>query len=346
MESEKTNLKVALCLSGQARTFRIVSRNIREVFCSNSNVSVDIFIHTWLDNESYTVQPECQRNEIREILEQDLVTCFSPKRYKIEDRTSFRYREDQWMCQAHSVAESVNLMRPFQEDYDWVFWTRLDCIRADFSKEYYTPDVVNYSNLQEILNGHFTDLVEGGSEFQKFFNYECNQLRALSCVVFSPYRCEPEGWCGNVLHLQDWSLMGTPGPMLRVLGDLEETVQLLRLLGSHSSNAMYDAEGMSMELTLPFALAYKRVGLVTTDKILSPNLWIYRPWAEKCKLDPYRTESWKILKDILNVRNEEWHIETSLEEIYQILEDRYDWNVTYGHTNSSIRERDKSSKLI
>ena len=351
MEPEENKLKVALCLSGQPRTFRTVARNIREVFCSDSTVSVDIFIHSWLDNESYTVPKEYSRFEGENDLRQDLVNCFFPKRIKLEDKEYYKYggrQWDQWMCQAHSVAESINLIRPFWENYDWVFWTRLDCFRADFSKEYYSAVPVNYSNLRKILAGHFTELVDNGSAIQKFFNFEDRGKDLLNRVVFSPYRCEPEGWCGNIVHLQDWSLMGTPGPMLRILGEFEETLSLFRAIGTFSVNSMYDAEGMSMELTLPFALTSKRVGLITTDKILSPDLWIYRPWAEICKLDPYELKSWEILKDVWNNRCEEWHINTPLSEIQYILKKRYNWYIDHGNksTNSSIGKGNENTNLI
>jgi hypothetical protein len=130
---------IAVCLSGQARTWKTASDNILNYFNTkicierNMRVRVDYFIHTW-DTNSYRdkTEPRWQNKDykiINPLEEEDMRLTFLPAdmEYEVYDSTKHLHA---WSGLFYSFMKSVNLKRKYELEnditYDMVVKSRLD----------------------------------------------------------------------------------------------------------------------------------------------------------------------------------------------------------------------------
>ena len=90
-------MKVALIISGMARTYREAYPLFYENFIKTLEADVDVYLHAWdvtgsivFSVEGDKVQKDVQKNEIANA--DDLRTVFSPKKMVIEEYSSFEMR--------------------------------------------------------------------------------------------------------------------------------------------------------------------------------------------------------------------------------------------------------------
>lgn len=134
-----TTYNIAVCLSGQSRTWRAAKENIINYFDvkinkdKNCKVNVDYFIHTW-DTNSYRnkTQPrwenvDCKIDNPNE--ESEIKFAFKPKLMEYETYNSDAFLEA-WEGMFYSFMKSVELKRRYElmkdMTYDMVIKTRFD----------------------------------------------------------------------------------------------------------------------------------------------------------------------------------------------------------------------------
>lgn len=163
-------MRIAVCLSGQPRTWRTSLDNIKRYFSSdNNNIQFDYFIHTW-DVNTYR-DPEKKTYEISEIVKlnisekYELEEAFRPKKIEFEEYNSIKY--DKWNNLFFSFMKSVWLKRKYELEndflYDIVVKTRTDInfpLNIKFPINSLRP-LVAYNSSQTFNN------------FPNEFNYYC-----------------------------------------------------------------------------------------------------------------------------------------------------------------------------
>lgn len=168
---------VAVCFSGQPRTWRIAKENILKYYTFEKNVNVDFFIHTWDTNEYKSItnpfnriEEKVSENELEEIKK-----AFNPKYAELEI-----YNRDEMpnpFCSLfYSFKKSIWLKRKYEIEndfrYDVVIKARFDVnymqeglcnFRYPYSK-FYIPHEIQ--NLVAYSNTRIT-------RFPTEFNYPC-----------------------------------------------------------------------------------------------------------------------------------------------------------------------------
>jgi len=134
-----TTYNIAVCLSGQSRTWKTAKENILSYFDvkinthKNCKVNVDFFIHTW-DTNSYRdkTQPRWQNTDYKidnTNEADDIKFTFKPKLMEYETYNSDVFLEA-WEGMFYSFMKSVELKRRYEliKDitYDMVIKTRFD----------------------------------------------------------------------------------------------------------------------------------------------------------------------------------------------------------------------------
>lgn len=134
-----TTYNIAVCLSGQSRTWRTAKENILNYFDvkinkdKNCKVNVDYFIHTW-DTNSYRgkTQPRWENTDFKidnPNEESEIKFAFKPKLMEYETYNSDAFLEA-WEGMFYSFMKSVELKRRYElmkdMTYDMVIKTRFD----------------------------------------------------------------------------------------------------------------------------------------------------------------------------------------------------------------------------
>ena len=141
-------MRVAVCLAGQPRSYKVCCKNIRNVF-ENAEVSVDYHIHTWACNEG-NATPRQELN--RELLETDLLQMYSPKFLKVENYWTDIVYPETWTV-SQTLKSVVNIEDSEEFRYDWVFVGRLDWFRP-YGKANYSLVAQKSKELREMWGGY------------------------------------------------------------------------------------------------------------------------------------------------------------------------------------------------
>jgi len=134
-----TTYNIAVCLSGQSRTWRTAKENILNYFDvkinthKNCKVNVDYFIHTW-DTNSYRdkTQPRWENKDYKidnPIEMEEIKLAFNPKLMEYEPFNPNVWQEA-WEGMFYSFMKSVELKKRYELitdiHYDMVIKTRFD----------------------------------------------------------------------------------------------------------------------------------------------------------------------------------------------------------------------------
>lgn len=361
-------MKVAVCLSGQPRTFKSVCRNIRERF-ELSGVEVHYYIHCWSDNESYS-NGGLQKVQLnKEQLSRDLEQCFCPKKLVVEDRTeALGTKASQWDFQMYSVQKSIQLVNEL-ESYDWVFWTRLDLFlsREDLleSQGKILAAKINYQTICTILEGKdYNSVVRKEDDGVEYFpGYYRNDLKDLS--LFTPYGgacCKH--WCNYHISASDWFLMGKPTVVYQTLGTLYDGFQWYKQRFPEKY-LQSECADVSMELFFPLWLQLLRFMLLELKpEVLfdrHPNTIIFRKVCEDVGVNPETREGlefvWILQEtgdcfeqnysvDKVRYLWEGWKSRYSTKGLFESRKWLFEARNEYSSTNSSIRKGNKNTDLI
>lgn len=172
--------RVAICLSGQARHWRVSAKNIKNFFETHKRhttlempIHYDYFFHTWDTNTwrypktQHTVFREEKHND-----EVDLVKEFNPVDYEVEKWVPENFLRA-WDPMFYSFSKSLLMKRNYEIkhnfEYDVVIKARFDII--------YNPQ---YSFDIHMIKPGFNGLMPGFcynikpiGKFQNEFNYNC-----------------------------------------------------------------------------------------------------------------------------------------------------------------------------
>lgn len=172
--------RVAVCLSGQARTWRTAKDNILSYFdLEDRGIQVDYFIHTWNINQYRRKKDVVWVNradeEVLPTEKEDLVEAFNPVAIELEEYRSGDY-VTLWAALLYSFMKSVWLKRKYEIEndfrYDLVIRSRLD---INFPQE----GVCNLNFPLNKLYAHPIQHLTGYStmpiipRFPSEFNYPC-----------------------------------------------------------------------------------------------------------------------------------------------------------------------------
>ena len=174
---------VAVCLSGQPRTWRTAKENILNYFDikiirdKNMRVNVDYFIHTWdtnsyrdktqprWNNKDYPIENSNEADEIRE--------AFNPKMMEYEHYDPMIHH-NAWSGLFYSFMKSVWLKRTHELAFDMTYDM---VIKARFDINYMQDGVNKYNLTNSKFYAHKLQpfvAYASGSDFKKFTN-EFNQ---------------------------------------------------------------------------------------------------------------------------------------------------------------------------
>lgn len=124
-------MKIAVCLSGQSRTWKTAKDNILKYF--DVGADVDFFIHTWdintirLSNQSTVIpfNPNLTDTDVLELRE-----SYNPKAIEVEKYNPDQFYDNPWISLYYSFMKSIQLMRMHELEnditYDIVIKSRLD----------------------------------------------------------------------------------------------------------------------------------------------------------------------------------------------------------------------------
>ena len=124
---------VAVCFSGQSRTWRTAKENILRYYNFGENVNVDFFIHTWninqYRNKHDTNWIDRPNEPVSPTELEELSIAFNPKKIELQ-----QYNENDyctlWSALLYTFKKSIWLKRQYEIEndfrYDLVIKTRLD----------------------------------------------------------------------------------------------------------------------------------------------------------------------------------------------------------------------------
>lgn len=131
-------MKIAVCVSGQARTWEYCKENIKKVFTDTDDYQFDFFIHTWdrndfnFINDDFRIHPiQKKDNDI-----QNYIDWYKPKMYKIESTQEFNERLDKkWKLKEgiYEPPNTLSLMYSFKKSIQLKkIWERKTGTTYDF----------------------------------------------------------------------------------------------------------------------------------------------------------------------------------------------------------------------
>lgn len=120
--------RIAVCLSGQSRSFRRTSKKLKIFF---RDYKVDYFLHTWTEN-SYGCA-DGRPWKVQENLQQDLEQAYNPRKLLIEDCSkvpllNFDRINSRFESAAYSFSSALGLYLQEKQNYDLVIWIRYDIL--------------------------------------------------------------------------------------------------------------------------------------------------------------------------------------------------------------------------
>lgn len=133
----KNQIRIAVCLSGQPRTWKRTHANIKKFFnnvkvMNNGNIRIDYFIHTWNMNSwrDKSSQPHPGKNVTHDD-NKEIIDAFNPKDSIFEVFKKHRFPRA-WDAMFYSHEQSLMLKRTTELSenfqYDVVFKARFDVI--------------------------------------------------------------------------------------------------------------------------------------------------------------------------------------------------------------------------
>jgi hypothetical protein len=160
------NFRIAVCISGQSRTWEYCKDNILHFYDitehAQDRVEVDYFLHTW-DINSY--KDHVSGNEYTNFRDEPfndgnrLIEAFNPKIAEVERYSDFVAKRNlqypnfpltAWESMYHSIKKSINFKRLYELDknfeYDLVIKTRFDCI--------YDPGIKFIAYIPEVMKAY------------------------------------------------------------------------------------------------------------------------------------------------------------------------------------------------
>jgi len=159
-------MRIAVCLSGQSRTWKTAHKNILRFFDyskSNEDVQVDYFIHTW-HNNSWREKKAKQWNtwDVPADDVHEISSVYNPKYFEVETFNKEKF-PNAWDGLFYSFMKSMHHKRLYEVKnnfkYDVVVKSRLDVI--------FQPDTFfNFFNIKPLIAYTTTPI----SKFPREFN--------------------------------------------------------------------------------------------------------------------------------------------------------------------------------
>jgi len=127
-------MKVAVCLFGQPRAWKIASQTLKEIY---KEEEVDFYVHTWTEDDNLYFD-RFNVTHSREKLEREIIEVYHPKDLIINDRSRVMEQEcrdlpefdgktyTRGLCQMYSMSKSIEMCIDSEIGYNLVVACRLD----------------------------------------------------------------------------------------------------------------------------------------------------------------------------------------------------------------------------
>lgn len=137
-------MRVAVCIAGQPRTYKICGPLTRQCFEHRPDVKIDYFIHTWnKDFGNFTKWYQYDDLELQKSLE----SVYNPRISIVEDWEKVGVVGVE--AQFYSISTVLKKFLEYRSEYDWVFFARHDWYRAyaDAGSKTICPFYVDFSQI-------------------------------------------------------------------------------------------------------------------------------------------------------------------------------------------------------
>jgi hypothetical protein len=196
---ERPKIKIAVCMSGQIRTWEFCKENIQNFLKNDGEYEIDYFIHTW-DNNDFTELVISEENSIIKFTHkkendfQNFLEFYKPKLYKIESNQKFKEKlYKKW--QPTKKDEPVNTLFLMYSFYKSIIlkklWERKNNFKYDFVVKL-RPDInffgVNLESQLSILNKSFNKK-NNKINFISYFYYQRDwnkSIKEMQSNYFGP----------------------------------------------------------------------------------------------------------------------------------------------------------------
>ena len=170
-----SKIKIAVCISGQIRTWEYCCENIKNFLKDTDEYEFDYFIHTW-DTNDFTLIGDTTPIYEKENDFENFIDFYKPKLYKIESNEDFKKRLfKKWKDKHGEPMNTVNLMYSF---YKSVTLKKLWERKCGFKYDYVVkirPDIqfiaTNFERQLKILRDSQTILPDS-KNFISYFEYD------------------------------------------------------------------------------------------------------------------------------------------------------------------------------
>jgi hypothetical protein len=202
---------IAVCFSGQCRTWRTAKENILKYYNLETDVNVDFFIHTWDINQYRSKDDIIWQNRLDEPVSSteldELIFNFNPKGIELE-----KYNKDEystiWSALLYSFKKSIWLKRQYEIKndfrYDLVIKTRLDVnypqlglcnLQFPLNKFYLHP-------IQNMTGYSTTPII---NKFPSEFNYNCfDDVMFYSNSLTMDIIAGCQSWYENIIKKENY----------------------------------------------------------------------------------------------------------------------------------------------
>jgi hypothetical protein len=170
-------MRIAVCISGQPRTWKTAKENILKYFDIGSQV--DFFIHTWdtnqfrYMNETEWINRPNQKAPPNE--KEEIIQAFNPKGIEMEEYKSENF-VSLWSTLLYSFMKSVHMKRKYEIENDF----RYDIVvKARFDLNFALGGFCNFGLSNDKFFAHPVQVLTGFStmvilsKFPSEYNYNC-----------------------------------------------------------------------------------------------------------------------------------------------------------------------------
>jgi len=173
-------MRIAVCISGQPRTWRTAKDNILRYF--DIGVQVDFFIHTWdtnqyryIDNTNTEWVNKRPNEKVTSTEKEEIIQAFKPKDIEMEDYKSENF-VSLWSTLLYSFMKSVHMKRKYEIENDF----RYDIVvKTRFDTNFFLSGFCNFGISNDKFFIHPVQPLTGFStmvilsKFSSEYNYNC-----------------------------------------------------------------------------------------------------------------------------------------------------------------------------
>ncbi len=210
-------MKIAICISGQPRSFKQSYISLKEYFLNNYNC--DVYFHTWKTPyfESTNFGFGNTQYSLTEDSYNDLIQLYNPKKYILEQPIIFDasgYKCPIWRQPLNNTLSMFySLYKSFQlieEEYDYVVRTRFDIDYSKFNLELPKKGIILpewNTDLRVKHRGYYDVFAIGQQRYMKIYSEVFSNIISYITNDESFLSFLSEGWPGQDSPLRNEYLL-------------------------------------------------------------------------------------------------------------------------------------------